>query len=531
MTVYIHLAGIASQSKTIEKFDDSGNNTALWTANHGDLVYAVKVDSQGNVYTGGLLSGGYTLRKYDKDGNFLWGANTGERIYCLGIDSQDNVYTGGLNYTGHNCCKYNSGGTKQWGFDEGRNIWAIAIDNSDDIYFAGEYSGYDIKKVSASKSTLWTRTYHKNTIYALAVDIDKNIYLAGDRQLDTIYKNIRKYNSAGTEQWSADHGVAGAIYAIDLDADGNLYAGGNAVSSVTTRKYDSSGTEIITGWRKNNKAEVRGLAVNKSDNTIYTTGVDFYEIPPSARRNTRKYNSSGTELYKIGTNFSRQAICVVNLDTITAAPAIAIDFSIDAPFQSNFISIPPVSIDFSIGVPVIPPVIFAPDLTGQVYYTLIITGESDLLYLPLVDLQCVRRLGASTWLTVTTLIYDDTQVDDIIARCNNNAQIAVYASSGTEAGEFIRANVSEFEITKTRFSARAALKARVVPVAFTRQTRALRSVISITDDGGRRHAKCAIDFLLRPNDTVNDGQSEWVAGTILYKITADDAFMIVDEIA
>ena len=112
MTVYIHLAGTASQSKTIEKFDDSGNNTVLWTANQGDLVYAVKVDGQGNVYTGGLLSGGYTLRKYDKDGNFLWGVNTGERIYCLGIDSQDNVYTGGLNYTGHNCCKYNSGGTK-----------------------------------------------------------------------------------------------------------------------------------------------------------------------------------------------------------------------------------------------------------------------------------------------------------------------------------------------------------------------------------------------------------------------------------
>ena len=110
---------------------------------------------------------------------------------------------------------------------------------------------------------------------------------------------------------------------------------------------------------KNNGAGVRGLAVNKTDNTVYTTGAAFYEIPPSAWRNTRKYNSSGTELYKIGSNYSRQAICVVNLDTITAAPAIAIDFSIDAPFQSNFISIPPVSIDFSIGVPVIPPVGYA----------------------------------------------------------------------------------------------------------------------------------------------------------------------------
>lgn len=529
MTVYVHLAGTAS--RTIEKYDDSGSNTVLWTADHGDLVYAVKVDSQGNVYTGGLLSGGYTLRKYDKDGNFLWGANTGERIYCLGIDSQDNVYTGGLNYTGHNCCKYNSGGTKQWGFDEGRNIWAIAIDNSDDIYFAGEYSGYDIKKVSASNSTLWTRTYHKNTIYALAVDADKNIYLAGDRQFSTIYKTIRKYNSSGTEQWSADHGVAGAIYGIDLDSDGNLYAGGNAVSSVTTRKYDSSGTEIITGWRKNNGGEVRGIFVNKSDNTIYTTGVSFYEIPPSERRNTRKYNSAGTELYKIGTNNSRQAVYVKNLDTITIAPGIPIEFDAPVPLQSSFHLIDPVALTFEIAIPSVTPIVVVPDLSGQVYYTLIMTGKSDPLYLPLIDLQCQRRLGASTWLTITTRLYGESQIADVISRYNNNSQLIVYASGDAGSGEFIRASVSDLEIIKTPTVLLAKIKARVIPTAFTSQTRSLSHVSKMSKINGRKTVTCAIDFLLRPNDIVNDGEEEWIAGAIFYSISALDSFMTVNEAA
>src|SRR5574343_17281 len=531
MTVYIHLAGTASQSKTIEKFDDSGNNTALWTANHGDSVYAVKADSQGNVYTGGLLSGGYTLRKYDKDGNFLWGVHTGERIYCLGIDSQDNVYTVGLNYTGHNCCKYNSGGTKQWGFDEGRNIWAIAIDNSDDIYFAGTYSGHDIKKVSKSNSVIWTRTYHQNTIYALAVDADKNIYLAGGRQLDTVYKNIRKINSAGTELWSADHGVAGTIYGIALDTDGNIYVGGNAVNSVTTRKYDSSGTEIITGWRKNNGGEVRGIFVNKSDNTIYTTGVAFYESPPSAWRNTRKYNSAGTELYKIGTNNSRQAVYVKNLDTITIAPGISIEFDVPTPFQSNFHLIYSVALAFEIATASVTPIVIAPDLSGQVYYTLIMTGKSDPIYLPLIDLQCQRRLGASTWLAVTTLLYDASQIEDVTFRYNNNSQLIVYASGDAGSGEFIRASVSDLEIIKTPTATLAKIKARVIPTAFTSQTRLLSHVSKVSEINGRKTVTCAIDFLLRPNDTVNDGETEWIAGAIMYTLSAMDSAMIVNEAA
>lgn len=529
MTVYVHLAGTAASSRTVEKYDDSGSNTAIWTANHGDLVYAVKADSQGNVYTGGLLSGGYTLRKYDKDGAFLWGVNTGGRVYCLGIDSEDSVYTGGIDYSGHNCCKYNSAGTKQWGFDDNRDIWAIAIDSDDDIYFAGAYTTYDVKKVSKLNSSIWTRNYHTTTIYALAVDAAKNIYLGGSRRLNVTYKNIRKYNSSGVEQWSADHGTAGIIYGIGLDTDGNLYAGGNAVSSVTTRKYDSTGTEVITGWRKNNAAEVRALFVNQSDNTIYTTGVAFFAIPPSAWFNTRKYNSSGTELYKIGTSNSRQAIHVVNLDSITIAPPVYIGFDVYAPFQSIYNTANSISFDFAIASPAVPPIVAAPYLTGKIYYTLIMTGQSDLLYLPLVDLQCQRRLGASTWLTTTTLLLNQDQADSVIARHNNGAQLIVMASGDLGAGEFIRAWSSELEIAKTEKGIVAKIKSRVVPTAFSQQTRNLVGIRSLSVENGRKTAICSIDFLLRPNDIADDGESQWTAGAILFKIFASDSYMTVVE--
>jgi hypothetical protein len=50
----------------------------------------------------------------------------------------------------------------------------------------------------------------------------------------------RYYNSSGTQQWTADHG--NTLTSATIDEDGNVYTSGSNVSDVTTRKYSPSGT-------------------------------------------------------------------------------------------------------------------------------------------------------------------------------------------------------------------------------------------------------------------------------------------------
>lgn len=95
-----------------------------------------------------------------------------------------------------------------------------------------------------------------------------------------------KYNSSpvGLNAPILDHG--GEVFSLTKDTSGNYYTVGAIVGGVTTRKYDSAGTEL---WNNNHGATVNKVAVD-SNGDVYIVG-----SRGAANRVIRKYNSSGTQ--------------------------------------------------------------------------------------------------------------------------------------------------------------------------------------------------------------------------------------------
>jgi hypothetical protein len=73
------------------------------------------------------------------------------------------------------------------------------------------------------------------------------------------------------------------------------------------------------------------------------------------------------------------------------------------------------------------------------------------------------------------------------------------------------------------------LTGRVQTPSYSATTRALTGVQSLQTVDGRRTARCAVDPLLRPNDTATWNDDSWTVGIIQYEITPQDAWMRVTE--
>lgn len=99
-------------------------------------IYAVDVDSVGNVYAGGNLS---KLYKFNSNGDLLATFNTGMSIAprSLSIDSANNIYIGGTNYIK----KFTPTGSNPSNFSTGLSgISGLVIDGLDNIYYIGNTS-------------------------------------------------------------------------------------------------------------------------------------------------------------------------------------------------------------------------------------------------------------------------------------------------------------------------------------------------------------------------------------------------------
>ena len=133
----------------------------------------------------------------------------------------------------------------------------LAYDSYGNWYVAGkaqvdtsDYSGvYTVRKYDIDGNLLWRRYYHTTTLYGIAVNDSGDVVVVG---ASSGGKSILKFNSSGTEQWSADHGAT--TYCVALDASGNVYVGGAVSSSISIRKYNSSGTQQWTSESRRNGA-------------------------------------------------------------------------------------------------------------------------------------------------------------------------------------------------------------------------------------------------------------------------------------
>jgi hypothetical protein len=146
-------------------------------------------------------------------------------------------------------------------------------------------------------------------------------------------------------------------------------------------------------------------------------------------------------------------------------------------------------------------------------------------------LECRRRVDASTWIGIIIPEVTDTVMTAITARLQG--VVVIYAGvatpNGETLGEFLRATLTEIDMTRDGNTSDATLTARVIPTPFTAGSYTLEGVSERGADDGRQVAVCTVDPRIRPNDTVDDGETSWTAGIITYRIDPTTAVMRITE--
>ncbi|MEO0083907.1 MAG: SBBP repeat-containing protein [candidate division WOR-3 bacterium] len=287
-------------------------------ANDYDEARAIAVDNQGNVYVAGR-SYGLTMNydcltiKYNSLGQDIWtkryngAGNSYDAIYAMTIDSVGNVYVTGTVYntsSGYDyvTIKYDSLGQEKWvqiynGTGNSTDYAnAIAVDNSGNVYVTGNSSGIGSNldfltiKYDSLGQEIWTARYNGPGNYidhANAIDIDilGNVYVVGATRTSGIgydYVTI-KYNNAGQQVWvqiynSPTNGDDYA-YALKIDNQQNVYVTGygtfpSTLRDYTTIKYNTQGQLIwiITyNGPANSYDEARAITLDAINN-VYVTG-------------------------------------------------------------------------------------------------------------------------------------------------------------------------------------------------------------------------------------------------------------------
>jgi len=261
---------------------------------------------------------------------------------------------------------------------------------------------------------------------------------------------------------------------VAVDSDGHVYTGGNSNGTYTTRAYNSSGTLL---WSAFHGSDVFGIAA--------LSPASMGGVPVGLRMGIPTVGFAGLP------------------------PGLAIRLALAVPS----------------GTP--PP---SPPMESNRYRGYVTGG--DPLEIPLEWIQCRRRRGDSTWMTVRTG-YTAERYAALNARYASAGELLVTAGAvinGIEtAGFFLRARMTEVNPERTGWVGGISVVGRVIPTSYSTASRALTNITQRGMTGGLRTVRCAVNALLRPGDTVNDGTASWIAGAILYSISAVDAWMDVTE--
>jgi len=518
-------------TRSLSGYDDTGSGIATLTLNHGADVFAVAVDNDGNFYIGGKWTATGTTRKYNSDGTLQWSAQHGNSVRAIAVDADGNVYTAGDRTSNLTVRKYNSAGSLQWSRDTGTTARGIAVDTDGYVYVCGSYySSTNLRCYDSDGTQKWTKNVGSGAVcYSVACDNAGHLLVGTDYFSRSIYKlNLVPGNTAApSDAWYAAHGT---FYGVAFDQDGNCFGSGSRASSGhTTRKYNSLGA---LQWSADHGATTAAIATDPQGNAFVTGSL-------SGAYTTRKFSASdGAIVWSIAVAEATYGIAVfVPEFAPTEIPGLAIPIALGLPrgaFRLNQ-PIPALGLPLAFGVPAASQTPLPVDLgvlSGsyrQIYRLYL--ASSPIVELPIAAIQCRRRVGASTWMTVDIPSY--TIPLGILCQNHIGGELVIYAGvddgCGEQIGEFLRAVLTDVDITWSPVAGSMTLTARVDNPSYTQQTRALIGVLAIGAENGRRTATCAVDPLLRPNDAVFDGAATWVAGTIVYRIGPAAAAMTVTE--
>lgn len=336
MTIKYNSAGVQQWTRTYDGL------------NGEDVAEAIAIDFLGNVYITGrvTVSGAgfnYYTQKLNSSGTVQWGTyyngpgNGDDKARTIAVDASGNVYVGGVSAgsgTGPDICmvKYNSSGAQQWVYryngpanisDElvdfkidaaGNNLYITGFAN----YGAPDYSDFVTVKLNSAGTQQWLKRFNAggaDQSASIAVDASGNSYITGwitDVNSWESFGTV-KYNSAGTQLWSAIYEGPGQRIDIPVDikvdASGNVFItgrsqGANLLYDFATVKYNSSGTQQWvnrwTGSGANHYSYATSLELDGSGNVFVAgySGSSIFLFDYAVVR----YNNAGSQQWWIKYN-------------------------------------------------------------------------------------------------------------------------------------------------------------------------------------------------------------------------------------
>lgn len=200
---------------------------------------------------GKVITGGDAVRTFTPNGALQLTINEGTNIWAVEMDSAGNVYSSGMAHT----AKHDAAGNLVWKVinpDGVSQAADLAVNSAGDVYVAHMFNdGYRIQKLNAAGQSRWTQHVPRPEASAGLMDSLPMIQLDSQGNLIVVASNsggrkIVKYNASGSSVWTVNT-TGGYVNALDIDSSNNIYVFGRN----TGEKWDAAGKSLgklaITG--------------------------------------------------------------------------------------------------------------------------------------------------------------------------------------------------------------------------------------------------------------------------------------------